>query len=269
MSNSHDSREKRIRELFDLKGRLALVTGGANEGGDGRQIVEALAEAGALVIVTSRDPDKAESRADELSTRGFAAAGEALDLRDEASVDRAVRAIQEEHGPVDILVNNASDNCLDRIEDVSLEDWNRVLATNVTGAMLLSRAIAPTMLEKGRGNIINIASIYGVVAPDQRIYGDSGLNSPLAYGVSKAALIQMTRYLATYWAPTIRVNSITPGGLWNDQDEGFLEAYRQRTPLDRMAGPNDLKGAALFLASDASEWMTGANLVVDGGWTAW
>lgn len=269
MSESHENQRRQIRELFDLSGRLALVTGGANEGGFGRQIVEALAEAGALVCVTSRDLDKAEHRAAELSGHGLSVFGKSLDLLEESTISNAVSSLLDEHGPVDILVNSASGNCLDPLETVAAADFDRVLATNVTGAMLLSRALAPAMFEKGSGVIVNVASIYGVVAPDRGIYGESGLNSPLAYGVSKAALIQMTRYLATYWAPKIRVNSITPGGLWNDQDEGFVDAYCRRTPLGRMAGPNDLKGAALFLASDASSWMTGGNLVVDGGWTAW
>ena len=135
--------------------------------------------------------------------------------------------------------------------------------------MLMSRAVAPHMLKQGRGVIVNISSIYGVVSPDQRIYGQSGINSPLIYGVTKAAVIQMTRFMATYWAPHIRVNCITPGGLYNSQDTGFVEKYVYRTPLARMAGSYDLKGAAAYLASDASAWVTGHNLVVDGGWTIW
>jgi NAD(P)-dependent dehydrogenase (short-subunit alcohol dehydrogenase family) len=261
--------DRPIRDLFDLKGRLALVTGAASDGGYGRQIALALAEAGALVVITSRDREKAERRAETLSAQGLAVVGAALDLLVPADAERVVREVEREHGAVDILVNNASTNCLDPVETVALDDWSRVLAVNVTGAMLLSRAVAPAMRDQGRGTIVNVASIHGVVAPDQGIYGSSGLNSALAYGVSKAALLQMTRYLATYWAPEVRVNAITPGGLWNNQDPTFLEAYCKRTPLGRMAGPSDLKGAALFLASDASSWVTGANIIVDGGLTAW
>ncbi len=261
--------KQRIQRLFDLKGRLALVTGAANEGGYGHQIALALAEAGARVVITSRDRGKAEERARILTDQGLEVAGAELDLLDPERIRDLAAELRREHGPLDILFNSASDNCLAPVEEVSPADWGRVMDTNVRGAMLLSRAVAPAMLERGRGTIVNVSSIYGVVAPDQRIYGDSGLNSSLVYGVSKAALIQMTRYLATYWAPRIRVNCLTPGGLWNDQDPDFVERYRERTPLARMAGPSDLKGAALFLASDASSWVTGANLVVDGGWTAW
>lgn len=263
--------DRRIRDLFDLKDRLALVTGAAEtEDRYGPQVTLALAEAGALVVITSRDHDKAERRARVLSDQGFAVVGKRLDLLEPDGAERVVREVEEEHGVIDILVNNASDNCLDPVETVSLEDWSRVLEVNLTGAMRLARAVAPAMRSQDRGGvIINIASIYGVVAPDPGIYGDSGLNSPLVYGASKAALLQMTRYLATYWAPEIRVNAITPGGLWNHQDPVFVAAYERRTPLRRMAGPSDLKGAVLFLASDASEWVTGTNLIVDGGWTAW
>lgn len=255
-------------ELFRLDGRVALVTGGAGKG-FGSQVVRALASAGATVALSSRDLERAEARAAALRAEGLAAEALGLDLRDEASVRASVETLLDRHGRIDVLVNNASDNCLTPVESVSLEDWNRVVAVNLTGAMLLSRAVAPSMLASGAGTIINVASIYGVVSPDQRIYGDSGLNSPLVYGVTKAALLQMTRYLATYWAPAIRVNAITPGGLWNDQPADFVERYAAKTPLGRMAGPRDLEGAALFLASDASAWVTGQNLVVDGGWTAW
>jgi len=262
------ARARSVHELFDLKGRVALVTGGAGPG-FGAQISEALAEAGAHVVITSRDLGKAEERAQELRNKGFRVLGAALEVTLEESVQQAVQFVVEKLGRIDILFNSAAANHLASVEQTELEPWNRVLATNITGAMLVSRAVAPHMRKIGAGVIVNVSSIYGVVSPDPRIYGRSGLDSPLVYGVSKAAVLQMTRYLATHWAPQIRVNCLTPGGLANRQDPTFVKNYVERTPLGRMAGPEDLKGAALFLSADASAWVTGHNLVVDGGWTAW
>jgi len=257
-----------VRELFDLAGRVALVTGAAGDG-YGRQIAEALAEAGARVVITSRRLAKARERARQLTARGLDVCALALDLTRERSIGVAVTHVLKTHGRLDILFNNAAHNHLEPLENVAVKDWNRVLAVNLTGTMLLSRAVAPLLRRGGRGVIVNVSSIYGLVAPDPRLYGRSGLNSPLVYGATKSALVQMTRHLAVEWAPTIRVNCLSAGGLRRGQPPSFLRAYISRTPLGRMAGPDDLKGAAVFLASDASAWMTGQNLVVDGGWTAW
>lgn len=260
--------DRDIRDLFRLDGRVALVTGGAGKG-YGAQAVQALAEAGATVYLTSRDLAQARQAAQALCQRKLDVRPLCLDLETESSIAETISAIMADRGRIDVLVNNACGNHLESFETISLEDWNRVVAVNITGSMLISRATAPHMLAGQGGVMINLASIYGVVSPDQGIYGDSGINSPLVYGMTKAALIQMSRYLATFWAPKIRVNSLTPGGLYNDQDEQFVRRYVARTPLGRMAGPNDLKGAVLYLASDASAWVTGQNLIVDGGWTAW
>lgn len=267
-AQSGTQRPRRIQELFDLGGRVAIVTGGASER-FGTQIVEALAEAGAFVVLTSRDRRKAGKRAEEHRGRGLSVEGEELELTSEESVMGLVRTVLERRGRVDILFNAAAAVHIEPFETVSLEDWNHVLAVNITGTMLMSRAVAPAMLERGEGVIVNVSSIYGLVSPDQRIYGDSGLNNPLVYGATKASVIQMTRFMATCWAPRIRVNCITPGGFFSGQDPKFVHNYVERTPLGRMAGPEDLKGAAVYLASDASAWVTGHNLVVDGGWTIW
>lgn len=261
---SDPTKSSNTLDLFDLEGRVALVTGSAGKG-YGAQAVQALADAGATVYLTSRKI----KRAKHSCQKGLDVRALALDLEKEQSIADAVKTVIAEQGRIDILVNNACSNHLESFETISLEDWNRVLAVNMTGTMLLSRTTAPHMLAGEGGVIINLSSIYGIVAPDQRIYGSSGINSPLVYGMTKAALVQMTRYLATYWAPKIRVNCLTPGGLFNDQDEQFINNYVAKTPLGRMAGPNDLKGAILYLASNASAWVTGQNLVVDGGWTAW
>ncbi len=257
-----------IQELFNLKGRVAILTGGAGHK-FGSQICTALAEAGAEVVITSRRGEKAKAKAEEYQAQGLAVHGAELDLREEEAIRGFVAQTRERFRRIDILVNNACANHLEAFETVKLDDWNRVLHTNVTAPLLLARAVAPHMLEQGKGSIINLSSIYGVVPPDQSIYGDSGLNSPLVYGATKAALQQMTKYWAVYWAPKIRVNTLTPGGLYNKQDPKFVENYNRKTPMGRMAGPDDLKGAALYLASDASAWVTGQNLIVDGGFTVW
>ena len=257
-----------IAELHDLSGRVALVTGAAGFGFAG-QIVEALAEAGARVMLTSRDAEKAEASATEFRERGFEVEGVVLELNDEATMVDAVERTVERFGGLDILVNAAAAIRMESVEAVALEAFNATLNANVGGTLAVSRAAAPHLRAGGRGTIINLSSIYGVVAPAPRIYGDSGLNSPLVYGASKAAIEQMTRYLAIHWAPEIRVNCVAPGGLYNNQDDVFVERYTYRTPLDRMGKADDIKGIALYLASDASAWVTGQNFMVDGGWTAW
>ena len=257
-----------VRELHDLGGRVALVSGAAGTG-FAAHIVEALAEAGAKVLLTSRDAEKAEASAEAFRARGFEVRGAAMELADEPSILAAVDAAVSAFGGIDILFNAAAAIRMESVEAVAIDDFNRTLATNVGGTLALSRAVAPHLLARGGGSIVNLSSIYGVVSPDPRIYGDSGLNSPLVYGASKAAIEQMTRYLSVHWAPKIRVNCIAPGGLFNHQSEAFVERYRYRTPLERMGEGDDIKGIALYLASDASAWVTGQNFMVDGGWTAW
>lgn len=257
-----------IDELFSLKGKVAIVTGGSGHK-FGSQICSALAEAGAQVVITSRNGEKARAKAEEYKAKGLNVHGSELQLETEETIVEFIRKTHEQFGRIDVLVNNACANHLEKYETVKLQDWNRVLHANVTAPMLLARNVAPHMLEQGKGSIINISSIYGVVPPDLGIYGNSGLNSPLIYGATKAALQQMTKYWAVNWAPKIRVNTITPGGLYNNQDAEFVKNYNRKTPMQRMAGPDDLKGAALYLATDASSWVTGQNLIVDGGWTVW
>lgn len=262
-----ESKERSIVELFDLAGQVAIVTGGAGYG-YGAQVVATLAELGAKVIITSRDAIKVAAKAEEYCSKGWSVRGQVLELGEKSTVNKLVDDVISEHGKIDILVNNATENSLKNFEDIAVEEWNQLLTANLTGTMLLSRAVGQQMLEQQSGSIINMSSIYGIVAPDQRIYGDSGLDSPLLYAVVKAGLIQMARYLASHWAPHVRVNAISPGGLYSEQPAEFLSEYIQRTPLGRMAGPDDLKGAIAFLASDASAWVTGQNFVVDGGWTS-
>ncbi len=249
-----------------MSGRVALVTAGTGSG-CGRQIVEGLAEAGAKVVLTSRCLERAAAAASSFRAAGLDVEGEVLLPGDPDSTRRLVASVTRRHRRLDILVNNAGVNLLKPLEAVAPAEWESILRINLTAAMLLSREAAPVMREAGSGVILNVASIYGVVAADPSLYGTSGLDSPLVYGVSKAGLIQMTRYLAVRWAPEIRVNCISPGGLGAAQQADFVDRYTARTPLRRMGGPDDLKGAAVFLTSDASAWVTGQNLLVDGGWT--
>jgi NAD(P)-dependent dehydrogenase (short-subunit alcohol dehydrogenase family) len=205
------------------------------------------------------------------------------DVTNRDQVRRAVDLGLRRFGRIDVLVNNAAiDPKFDRplarehavtFEDFPIDTWNASMAVNVTGMFLCAQAVAGPMLERGSGVIINISSTYGLVGPDQRLYqapDQPPLFKPVTYSVTKAAVLGLTRYLATYWAgKNIRVNTLTLGGVQNDQDEGFVARYSARTPIGRMARPGEYAGALLFLASDASSYMTGANLVVDGGWTAW
>ncbi len=265
-------------ERFRLDGRVAVVTGAA--GLLGREHCNALAQAGAIVYACDLSAKAAEHVAVGL---GVGHVGVALDVTDEDSVGELRDRIIEEHGRVDVLVNNAALN--DAVENalttspIGLETYptalfRKVLDVNVTGIFLMSRTLGSVMARSGRGSIINIASTYGVVAPDQSLYktpdGDQVFIKSAAYPTSKGAVVQLTRYIATYWGSRgVRANCLSPGGVENSQDNHFVDAYSKRTPLQRMASRTDFAGAVVFLASDASAYMTGANLIVDGGFTTW
>jgi NAD(P)-dependent dehydrogenase (short-subunit alcohol dehydrogenase family) len=270
--------------MFDLSGRVAILTGGA--GMLGRQYARTLLEAGAKVVVADRDA----AAANDAATRAVAeAGGEAIgwevDVRLKPSVDAMVAEVDKRFGRLDILINNAAiDPKFDAgvaaqqansFEEYPVELWQQSLDVNLTGAFLCSQAAGRVMVRQRRGTIVNISSTYGMVAPDQRLYRVEGereqkLFKPAAYSVTKAGIAHLTRYLAAYWGDkNIRVNTLTPGGVFNSQDDGFVTRYASRTPLGRMARQNEMNGAMLFLVSDASSYMTGANVVVDGGWTAW
>ena len=267
---------------FELNGRVAILTGGA--GLLGRSHGRMLSSAGATVVLADSDGQGAEQVAEEL--RGPAGADclpIRTDVSDPQSVQTMVRTALATYGRIDILVNNAAlDPKFDlehsgshgqRFEDFSFELWQQALAVNVTGMFLCAQAVAPIMTQAGYGVIVNIASTYGLVGPDQRLYQREGQPpqfKPVSYTVSKAAALGLTRYLATYFTGTgIRVNSLSPGGVFADHDEEFVRRYSARTVLGRMATREEISNALLFLVSDASSYMTGANLVVDGGWTAW
>jgi NAD(P)-dependent dehydrogenase (short-subunit alcohol dehydrogenase family) len=268
-------------ELFDLRGRGAIVTGGA--GLLGREFVRTLAEAGATVAVADQDGDAARQAAAEVEgVEGRTVAFE-TDVTSHSSLRHLVDGLLQEVGRIDILVNSAAlDPKFDadqaaqhthNFETFPIDAWNRALEVNLTGPFLACQAVAGHMVGQRRGSIINICSTYGLVGPDQRIYEQPGRPpryKPVYYSVTKAGILGLTRYLATYFAGTnIRVNALSPGGVYTNQDEQFVRNYAARTVLGRMASKDEMNGALLFLASDASSYMTGANLVVDGGWTAW
>jgi NAD(P)-dependent dehydrogenase (short-subunit alcohol dehydrogenase family) len=273
-----------IFDAFKLEGRVAVVTGGA--GLLGREFSRTLAEAGAAVVVADIQAGAAEAVAADLTAQGYLALGVRLDVTDPASVQAMVETTLARFGRLDILVNSAAlDPKFDpealargivpgRFEDFPLDLWNQALAVNLTGVFLVTQACVQPMLAQGKGSIINICSTYGLNGPDQRIYvradGQRVGYKPVYYTVTKAGVLGFTKYLAAYYAGTqIRVNALTPGGVYNQHDDDFVRNYSARTILGRMARKDEMNGALLFLASDASSYMTGANLIVDGGWTAW
>lgn len=268
--------------LFDLGGRIAVVTGGTGQ--LGASYVRALLARGARVAVL----DLAVGREALARRLGDVAdhpdlAGIAADVTRRDSLETALDAIRARWGEAPhVLVNNAAlDSPPDAppaengpFETYPEASWDRVMAVNAKGVFLCCQVFGGAMAAAGRGSIINIASIYGVVSPDQSLYeyrrrAGEDFYKPVAYSASKSAVLNLTRYLATYWARQgVRVNTLTLAGVFNDQPAPFLEAYTARIPVGRMAAPDEYDGAVLFLASDASRYMTGANLVVDGGWTA-
>lgn len=267
------------KDLFLLNGKVALVTGAC--GLLGREHCQALARAGANVVAGDQDNAACRELAAHLPAES---AGVSLDVTDPASIGAALGAVLKQFGRVDILVNNAALNdkvesplcsaAWVRFEDYSLQAWQKQVDVNLTGVFLCSQIIGTRMVRQGGGSIINIASTYGLVAPDPSLYrtpdGEQLFFKSPAYSATKGAVISFTRYLAAYWGKAgVRVNTLSPGGVQNGQADWFVQAYALRTPVGRMAQPDDYRGALIFLASDASAYMTGANLVVDGGWTAW
>ncbi|NCP88051.1 MAG: short-chain dehydrogenase [Anaerolineae bacterium CG_4_9_14_3_um_filter_57_17] len=275
----------KIQEKFNLTGRAAVVTGGV--GLLGTEFCRTLAEAGAAVAVVDLNAEKAAAVAADLTKSGYRAIGVPADITQPESVAAMVRQVLAAFGRLDILVNSAAlDPKFDpdavakgiapgNFEEYPLDLWNAALNVNLTGAFLVTQACVKQMLAQGKkGSIINICSTYGLNGPDQRIYrkadGTQPAFKPVFYTVTKAGIVGFTKYLAAYYMATeIRVNMLTPGGVFNNHDETFAKNYSAKTILGRMAHKDEMNGALLFLASDASSYMTGNNVVVDGGWTAW
>lgn len=255
-----------VKELFNIRGKVAVVTGAAGQ--LGYQLAIALNEAGSNVVLADLMLDVCEERARRLSEAGPEAIAVTLDVTNKQSVEEMADRIVSKFGKIDILVNNAGIACFTPFEERTIDDFQRVIDVNLKGVFLCSQVVSRYMEKRKSGVIINIGSIYGVVAADQGIYGCSGRNSSEVYAATKAGVIQITKYLASYLAKNnIRVNCISPGGVFNNQDPAFVRNYCDRTPLGRMGADTDLKGAVVYLASDASAYVTGHNLIVDGGWT--
>lgn len=266
-------------ELFNVRDKIAIITGG--NGQLGTEYAKTLARAGAKVAVfdvgTSLNPELA-ALSKECTVRLWT-----VDITKKEQIEKAVAEIEEEWETPTVLINNAA---LDAppgakpeenrsFEDYSLRSWQAAVDVNLTGTFLCSQVVGARMAEKGNGSIINISSTYGVVSPNQNIYAyraekGTPFVKPVSYSATKSAILNFTRYLSTYWAKKgVRVNTLVPGGVFNNQDETFVKNYTALTPMGRMARRDEYNGAVLFLASDASSYMTGAMLMVDGGWTAW
>jgi len=260
--------------IFRIDEKIAIVTGGA--GYFGKPISKALAEAGAQVIIASRDKIKCDSYAAILKEKGLNAEGMSLDLSNEKSIDVFVKKIYKKYRRIDILVNNAvSREGMKDLEQLSKADIERSQLINFTGMMLLTKSVVKLMRRQKAGNIINISSIQGVVGPNFPVYGNTGMTSPVNYTYDKWGIIGFTKWLANYYGKyNIRANCISPGGYGPGIVEGiekkeFVENYKRLTPLGRFAEDDDIKGPVIFLASKASAYITGHNLLVDGGWTNW
>jgi NAD(P)-dependent dehydrogenase (short-subunit alcohol dehydrogenase family) len=253
---------------FDLTDRVALVTGAT--GRLGSAFCAALADAGATVVLSGRDQSELERAAEALGDRG--GGGIAADLTEEGQVDQLFDRLTKRQGGVDILVNNAGVALGASLEEVTQADFERLLRVNVVGAFLCAQRAAPSMRERGGGKIVNVGSIYGTVAADQRIYERSPemVRSSTPYAASKSALVNMTRDLAVRLAPwEIQVNLVSPGGVEADQPEDFKRRYTDRVPAGRMARPEEIAGTVVYLSAPASDYVTGQNIHVDGGLTAW
>src|SRR5262245_57749605 len=258
-----------VLDRFSLKGRVALVTAGAGPL-FGRSISRALAEAGATVVTASRSKERNEQFAAELRQLGYDAQGLVFDQEDLASIDALHDQIQSRFGRLDIVVNSAlaRDGHVGAFEDETVETWEHAAIGDFAGLFRHCQRAVEAMKTQGRGSIINVSSIYGVVSNDPLLYADTTMVQPPTYNFMKAGMINFTRYLACYYGKVgIRANCISPGGYFNQQPEAFVRRYCERVPLGRMMGHEDLQGAVVFLASDASAYVTGANLLVDGGWT--
>ncbi len=266
-------------ELFRLNGKTAIVTGAL--GLIGKEHCKALSEAGANVIAADLDVNECRKFASSLQTESI---GCYLDVTNPDSIKNLRDEALAKFNHIDILVNNAAINDMfenpkaaseqSKFENYPLELWQKSIDVNLTGVFLCSQIIGSEMAKQKSGSIINIASTYGITAPDQSLYkkedGTQSFYKPPAYSATKGAVIMFTKYLASYWGNCgLRVNTLSPGGVENSQDDFFILKYSAKTPLGRMARPTDYKGALIFLASDASSYMTGANLIIDGGWTCW
>jgi len=260
---------------MNLNGRVALITGGA--GHIGSVLCEALAELGASIVVLDSQGQSCTEVAARLHDQyGVETLPLMTDLSEEAQIRSVPELVLNRFQQLDILVNCAAlagtsgrEGCAVPFATQSAATWRLVLEVNLIAPFLLTQIFAEALAASGDGSVINIGSIYGMVGPEMSLYENTKMGNPAAYAASKAGLLQLTRWLATVMAPRVRVNAVTLGGVWRGQSQSFSSRYVARTPLERMATEEDMKGAVAYLASDLSSYVTGHNLVVDGGWTTW
>ena len=273
-----------VKAAFDLDGRVAVITGGA--GLLGQKHGEAILECGGIPILLDLNKEKVQSVATTLVGKyGPQCVGLGVDITQPDQIESSCQDVLDQFGRIDILINNASNNpkmedqCeedFSRLEQLPLDVWNADLAVGLTGAFLCSRTFGAVMARAGKGVILNVSSDLGLIGPDQRLYRKAGVDDehqlvkPVTYSVVKSGLIGLTRYLATYWADKgVRANAIAPGGVYTDQDESFVKKFTGLVPMGRMADADEYKAAVVFMVSDASSYMTGSILPIDGGRTCW
>ena len=265
------NRMKSLHELLSLENRTVFITGGA--GHLGTAMCEALAELGANIVVGSRNEEQSNSAAEQLSQEfGIQARGVQVDITEPASIEQALLVVEKHYGGLNILINNAWSGKKNTFESISIEDWQFDLNVCLNGVFYATKAAFP-LLKRTKGVIVNVASMYGHVAPDYRMYAGTDHANPPSYGAAKAGVIQLTKYLASFLSPHgIRVNALSPGPFPFGKilaHEAFIGALKEKTILNRIGNPEDLKGVIALLCSDASSYMTGQNICVDGGWAAW
>ena len=260
---------KSVKDSFDLTGKVALITGGA--GLLGVKHAEAIIEMGGVPVLVDIDTDRMSG----LTGKGWEL--QVCDIRNRQEVNGLATTVLNRYGRIDILINNAFKTAKQApqgyflpFEDYPFGLWEMAINTNLTGTFLITQAVGRQLLKQGKGVILNIASDVGVISPDHRIYEGMPFNTPLSYSMCKAAIIHMTKYLATYWADKgIRVNCLSPAGVYDGQPPEFVKRLSNLIPMGRMAQPDEYKAAVVFLVSDASSFMTGANVIIDGGRTCW
>ena len=255
----------KIYDLFNIKNKKFLITGAL--GLIGKPICKFLLDNDAIVIAV----DRKEESLKELAEGDENIIIFKTNIDNESEIISLWEMLKKKFKKIDVLVNMAAKSTSNTFERLETIEWDEIMATNLRGTFLMCKAAVNSGLLKRGSSIINISSIYGIVSPDQRIYGDTRLNSSLVYGSSKAGVIQLTKYLATYLADRrIRVNCISPGGIFNKQPKYFLERYIKKTPLERMGSVDDIIGAIVYLSSEkASAYVTGGNIIIDGGFTIW
>jgi NAD(P)-dependent dehydrogenase (short-subunit alcohol dehydrogenase family) len=268
-------RDRSIHQLMAMDGRVSLITGGA--GHIGQAMAAALAELGSDLVLLDRDAHAlAEAATPLIARHGVRVETRVCDLECETELAAVPAWIEQTLGRLDVLINNAAfvgsselQGWSTPFEEQSLSTWRRALEVNLTAAFALTQGCKRLLEASGHGSVVNVGSIYGVHGPDLSLYAGTAMRNPAAYAASKGGLLQLTRWLATVLAPGIRVNALSPGGVARNQPQPFVERYVARTPLGRMGREEDFKGAITFLATDLSSWVTGQNIMVDGGWGVW